>query len=138
MCHTVLPRQAYYCSQVSRVCVPSAYVKRRVLEMDSTIEQCEGEFQAAWPISHKILKAQKPTKNLLQLDLQWWHKLCYHIPRYISVDKRMYHGLYKIITNRPFHVRLMYVQGHIIERDITSRVHSSAILEYFTIAVNGK
>ena len=40
--------------------------------------------------------------------------------------------------NRHFHVRLRYAQGPIIERDITSGVHSSAILEYFTIAVNGK
>ena len=40
-------------------------------------------------------------------------------------------------NNGPFHVwPLRYAQGPIIERDITSRVHSSAILEYFTIVVN--
>ena len=51
----------------------------------------------------------------------------------------VYNGIHcPMNSNKPFHVRLRYAQGPIIERDITSGVHSSAILEYFTIAVNGK
>ncbi len=40
--------------------------------------------------------------------------------------------------NSPFHVRLRNVLCAVIERDVTSGVHSCAILGYFTIAANGK
>ena len=48
---TVLPRKAYYSSQVSSVCVASVEVEIPALEMDGMIEQCECEFQAMQSVS---------------------------------------------------------------------------------------
>ena len=39
----------------------------------------------------------------------------------------IFRSIVSAVVNRPFHVRLRYAQGPIIERDITSGVHSSAI-----------
>ena len=42
-----------------------------------------------------------------------------------------------VVYNGPFHVSQKNVQRAVMKRDVTSGVHSCAILEYFSTCVNG-
>ena len=57
---------------------------------------------------------------------------------YIKENSEFVHQTSPPARNRPFRVRRKYVQGPVIERDVTSGVTFCAILGYLSIAFNGK
>jgi len=59
-------------------------------------------------------------------------------PTSVHQHKSPWIGLEATKYNRLFHARLRYLPGAVIARDVTSGVHSCAILGYFCTAVNGK